>query len=203
MSTGAADTAELTFEHVAVGGTFDRLHAGHRMLLAAAALVSCRSVYIGVTGMSSFLACLACAQQLQAPLYPINTLLQARRGTMSLYWQAPLCGLSAGLELGRARGTRCAVQATSCWPASSMQSCWSPTSSARRRPRPSCGPCGRGCTSLAVPSWIPRWGHCQAFQLNQADTRLGRRCRRLRRAAQQLPLPAPAPRAPGPQLEGC
>ena len=39
----------LQFEHVAVGGTFDRLHAGHRILLAATALVSTRHVYIGIT----------------------------------------------------------------------------------------------------------------------------------------------------------
>lgn len=35
---------------VAVGGTFDRLHAGHRILLAAAALAATEAVYIGVTG---------------------------------------------------------------------------------------------------------------------------------------------------------
>ena len=36
--------------HVAVGGTFDRLHAGHRILLAATALAATQAVYIGVTG---------------------------------------------------------------------------------------------------------------------------------------------------------
>lgn len=36
-----ADGAEaLRWSHVAVGGTFDRLHAGHRFLLAATALVT-------------------------------------------------------------------------------------------------------------------------------------------------------------------
>ena len=36
-----ADGAEaLRWGHVAVGGTFDRLHAGHRILLAATALVT-------------------------------------------------------------------------------------------------------------------------------------------------------------------
>lgn len=40
---------ELLFQHVAVGGTFDRLHAGHRLLLAATALVCSGSIYVGVT----------------------------------------------------------------------------------------------------------------------------------------------------------
>ena len=39
----------LQFEHVAVGGTFDRLHAGHRTLLAATALVATAKIYIGIT----------------------------------------------------------------------------------------------------------------------------------------------------------
>lgn len=36
--------------HVAVGGTFDRLHAGHRILLAATALAALEAAYVGVTG---------------------------------------------------------------------------------------------------------------------------------------------------------
>lgn len=39
----------LQFKAVAVGGTFDRLHAGHRLLLATTALVASERVYIGVT----------------------------------------------------------------------------------------------------------------------------------------------------------
>lgn len=41
---------DLLYSAVAVGGTFDRLHAGHRLLLAVAALVCSRTLYIGVTG---------------------------------------------------------------------------------------------------------------------------------------------------------
>ena len=42
--------SSFAFESVAVGGTFDRLHVGHRLLLAAAALVCTQHVYVGVTG---------------------------------------------------------------------------------------------------------------------------------------------------------
>lgn len=47
----AADTKDsyLQFKNVAVGGTFDRLHAGHRLLLAATALVSTERIFIGIT----------------------------------------------------------------------------------------------------------------------------------------------------------
>jgi hypothetical protein len=49
VPSGAEEEA-LGFEHGAVGGTFDRLHAGHRLLLAATALAASKSVYVGVTG---------------------------------------------------------------------------------------------------------------------------------------------------------
>lgn len=35
---------------LAVGGTFDRLHAGHRLLLAASALACTDTVYVGIAG---------------------------------------------------------------------------------------------------------------------------------------------------------
>jgi pantetheine-phosphate adenylyltransferase len=41
--------APLQFRNVAVGGTFDRFHAGHRLLLGATALVATEGIYVGVT----------------------------------------------------------------------------------------------------------------------------------------------------------
>lgn len=46
---GDATPGPLRYERVAVGGTFDRLHAGHRLLLAATAALSSRYVFVGVT----------------------------------------------------------------------------------------------------------------------------------------------------------
>lgn len=39
----------LQFGVVAVGGTFDRLHSGHRLLLAATALVATERIFVGIT----------------------------------------------------------------------------------------------------------------------------------------------------------
>lgn len=39
----------LQWDTVAVGGTFDHFHAGHRLLLATTALVACRRIFCGVT----------------------------------------------------------------------------------------------------------------------------------------------------------
>lgn len=53
----------LAFRRVAVGGTFDRLHAGHRLLLAATALVALGDIFVGITGgwvrMTGVCACTA------------------------------------------------------------------------------------------------------------------------------------------------
>ncbi|KAJ1463246.1 hypothetical protein M885DRAFT_504858 [Pelagophyceae sp. CCMP2097] len=46
----ASEDGDVAHGAVAVGGTFDRLHAGHRLLLAAAALAARETVYIGVAG---------------------------------------------------------------------------------------------------------------------------------------------------------
>ena len=43
------DTIALQFRNVAVGGTFDRLHAGHRLLLGATALVATENIFVGIT----------------------------------------------------------------------------------------------------------------------------------------------------------
>jgi pantetheine-phosphate adenylyltransferase len=42
--------APLRFSRVALGGTFDRLHCGHELLLGTAALVTTQKAYVGITG---------------------------------------------------------------------------------------------------------------------------------------------------------
>jgi pantetheine-phosphate adenylyltransferase len=39
-----------TFPVVALGGTFDHLHAGHKILLSMAALLARRKMIVGITG---------------------------------------------------------------------------------------------------------------------------------------------------------
>jgi bifunctional ADP-heptose synthase (sugar kinase/adenylyltransferase) len=38
------------FNRVVIGGTFDHLHAGHKILLTMAALLATKSIVVGVTG---------------------------------------------------------------------------------------------------------------------------------------------------------
>lgn len=40
----------LVFNRAAVGGTFDHLHAGHKILLTMTAILSAKSMVVGVTG---------------------------------------------------------------------------------------------------------------------------------------------------------
>lgn len=48
-TTAGCTHGASVYSEVAVGGTFDRLHAGHRLLLTTAAWASCNTVWIGVT----------------------------------------------------------------------------------------------------------------------------------------------------------
>ncbi|CAI9727733.1 bifunctional coenzyme A synthase isoform X1 [Octopus vulgaris] len=48
-TSGVASVVMTTYDHVVLGGTFDRLHAGHKVLLTQACLLSSRAVMIGVT----------------------------------------------------------------------------------------------------------------------------------------------------------
>lgn len=49
-----ASTSVPPLKRVAVGGTFDRLHCGHKKLLIAAALFSTESVLVGVATEALF-----------------------------------------------------------------------------------------------------------------------------------------------------
>ena len=49
LSSHLLSPPTLQFKHVAMGGTFDRLHSGHMLLLATAALVTSHTLYIGIT----------------------------------------------------------------------------------------------------------------------------------------------------------
>lgn len=47
-----ADGVKPSFPVVALGGTFDHLHAGHKILLSMAAWIARKKVIVGVTGLS-------------------------------------------------------------------------------------------------------------------------------------------------------
>jgi hypothetical protein len=49
--TPSCDTSPPSYPVVALGGTFDHLHAGHKILLSMAAWIASTKVIIGVTGM--------------------------------------------------------------------------------------------------------------------------------------------------------
>lgn len=80
----SADEGPLLFSNTAVGGTFDRLHAGHRILLATTALVTTEMVFVGVTSrLLLVLSHLSCTHG--------SAYLPVRRQYASIdIWQAPL-----------------------------------------------------------------------------------------------------------------
>ena len=49
-SPGAPGSDPSTYPVVALGGTFDHLHAGHKILLSMAAWIADEKVIVGVTG---------------------------------------------------------------------------------------------------------------------------------------------------------
>lgn len=49
--TPSCDTSPSSYPVVALGGTFDHLHAGHKILLSMAAWIASTKVIVGVTGM--------------------------------------------------------------------------------------------------------------------------------------------------------
>jgi phosphopantetheine adenylyltransferase len=67
----------LQHSKVAVGGTFDRLHAGHRLLLAATALVATQHVYVGITGEQGLRGTAAAVATVQA--IAVATVVVSRR----------------------------------------------------------------------------------------------------------------------------
>jgi pantetheine-phosphate adenylyltransferase len=53
-STNSSDARQ--FEQVAVGGTFDHMHSGHKILLTMTALLASKKLYCGITGSISFVS---------------------------------------------------------------------------------------------------------------------------------------------------
>ena len=51
MSSSSSSPPLLRCRNVAMGGTFDRLHSGHMLLLATAGLVATEKLYVGITGV--------------------------------------------------------------------------------------------------------------------------------------------------------
>lgn len=55
--TNGGDSSPSSYPVVALGGTFDHLHAGHKILLSMAAWIATRKVIVGTTGMNYLATC--------------------------------------------------------------------------------------------------------------------------------------------------
>ena len=56
QSTSLIDDSEIKYNNVVLGGTFDRLHVGHKILLSEAALRAQKRLVVGVTDVN-MIAC--------------------------------------------------------------------------------------------------------------------------------------------------
>lgn len=65
------------FKRVAVGGTFDHIHAGHKILLTMTALLATESVVVGVTG-NDFLS-LSANLALNFPFFLDDSMLKSKK----------------------------------------------------------------------------------------------------------------------------
>jgi pantetheine-phosphate adenylyltransferase len=63
------------FERVVVGGTFDHLHAGHKILLTMTALLSTRDIVVGVTGKKKR----SCSSLCHSPYSLDDAMLQSKK----------------------------------------------------------------------------------------------------------------------------
>ncbi len=52
LTPHAVDTRPRMYHVSAMGGTFDHLHAGHKILLSMAAWITSEKLIVGMTGMS-------------------------------------------------------------------------------------------------------------------------------------------------------
>jgi len=93
--TAAVQTASaegpLLFSNTAVGGTFDRLHAGHRILLAATALVTTTMAFIGVTSMLTVPASVSASCNFGPIALDLGNLVYSIRKHTSLQWILSMC----------------------------------------------------------------------------------------------------------------
>jgi hypothetical protein len=79
----------LAFSKVAVGGTFDHVHAGHRLLLAATALVATQEVFIGVTGEAQTMGVCTRGRPVGCRSWAAHDATHAARCTQQLHQHGP------------------------------------------------------------------------------------------------------------------